>query len=115
MSRALLKSLFLGSTLLLPSCGTMDLVRKTTASTTQKIGELSKFSVTDLMPAKVKVVEVREKDLKDLPLGEDRALAYEAKKRRSFWFFDGPVDFKEPELPTAGAELDGSLLPPKPN
>ena len=79
-------------------------------------GKLSTFSVRDLMPAKVDVVEVREKDLKDLPLGHERALAFDnQQKKRSFWFFGGSAVFKEPALPEPGSELDGSLLPPKVN
>lgn len=100
--------------LALVSCGTVDAVRKTSAATTAKVSELSKFSLADLRPARVKVVEVREKDLKALPTGEEQAVAFESKRKRSFWSFMGPVDFVEPVLPEGGAvEMDGSLLPPK--
>lgn len=98
----------------LSSCGTMDLARKTGAATSETLDGLSKFSMTDLLPSRVKIVEVREKDLKKLPLGEERAIAYSTAKRRGLWFSDGPVDFKAPPLPEAGVEMDGSLLPPKP-
>lgn len=63
-----------------------------------------------IRPAGVKVVEVREKDLKKLPTGQEQALAFETKRKRS-WFFGGPVDFKEPTLPASAAAADGSLLP----
>jgi hypothetical protein len=98
----------------LASCGTMDLARKTGEATSEKLGELAKFSVSDLLPPKVKVVEVREKDLKNLPLGEDRALAYADAKRRSLWATNVPATFNLPPLPEGGVEMDGSLLPPKP-
>ena len=59
-----------------------------------------------------KVVEVREKDLQEMPSGQELAQSH-LKRRTSFWVFDGPVDFQEPSLPEPGANLDGSLLPPR--
>jgi hypothetical protein len=89
----------------------------TLKSTAAKVGALSRQSVAkvgDLLPSRrPPVVEVREKDLKDLPLGHERALAYQEKKRAGWWFFSGPVDFKEPDLPDTAAEMTGTLLPPK--
>ncbi|OYV04435.1 MAG: hypothetical protein CFE26_16900, partial [Verrucomicrobiales bacterium VVV1] len=103
----------------LASCGAISSIKKATVS---GVSKLSKFSVTDLMPARVGIAKVREKDLKEMPLGKERALAYEAKKQSlasnrsgGFWFFKGPVDFKEPSLPTEAGSMDGSLLPPKAN
>ncbi len=103
----------------LASCGAIGSIKKATVS---GVSTLSKFSVTDLMPARVGVAEVREKDLKEMPLGKERALAYEAKKQAiashrsgGFWFFKGPVDFKEPTLPSEAGSMDGSLLPPRTN
>ncbi len=94
-----------------------DLVRNTSAATTSKI---SSFSLVGLLPGpKIKIVEVREKDLKELPTGHERALAFQNSqnsqntKRSRFWIFGGPVDFKEPTLPADGCETDGTLLPPK--
>ena len=88
--------------------GSMALVQKTSAATGTKVSQLA-----DLVnPAGVKVVEVREKDLKPLLTGQERALAFQNTRKRGFWFFGGPVDFKEPTLPEAGGEMDGSLLPP---
>ena len=76
--------------------------------------KLSGFSLGDLLPGPgVKVVQVRKKDLKELPTGRERALAFENNRKQGFWFFGGPVDFKEPTLPEPGSELDGSLLPPR--
>ena len=72
--------------------------------------KVRQFSIADLRPAKVDVVEVREKDLKALPTGEERALAYQRSGRRFSWL-SGPVDFEEPDLPTVGLPVDGMLLP----
>jgi hypothetical protein len=91
----------------------VSLVQRTSAATTAKISELSDASLAKIRPAGVKVVEVREKDLKELPTGQERALAFESTRKRGFWIFEGPMDLKLPALPQAGAELDGSLLPPK--
>lgn len=89
------------------SCS-MDAVKSTASSTTNSIKH---FSLSDLRPNKVDVVEVREKDLRDLPLGKERALAFEQKQKRTFWSY---IKFQEPDLPVFGPEdFDGSLLPPK--
>lgn len=98
-------------------------VKSTTASATQKLSSLAKLpempSLVDtpiarLLPAGgLKVVEVREKDLKDLPSGHERAIAYRNLRKRGFWIFSGPVDFEEPTLPEDGSGIDGSLLPPR--
>lgn len=97
------------ASLLLASCGAVDAVKTNTAKATAGI---SQFSLANLRPSNIDVVEVREKDLKEMPLGKDRALAYERKK--SFWSFM-PGKFKEPDLPQIEeGELDGGLLPPKP-
>ncbi len=58
------------------------------------------------------VVEVREKDLKEMPTGQELAKVHQ-KRRSGFWIFGGPIDFEEPTLPEPGSELDGSLLPPR--
>ncbi len=96
---------------LLASCGTMDVV-KASASTATK--GLKQLSLSNLRPSRVDVVEVREAELKEMPLGKERALAFEEKRKRSFWSFALP-DFEEPTLPNVGDDgIDGSLLPPKP-
>jgi len=121
MSRAISLPV-LAACLCLVSCATinkvgqssMAMVQKTSAATTSKIAEISDLTMSKIRPAGVKVVEVREKDLKQIPTGQERALAYENSRKRGFWgLFSGPVDFKEPTLPQPGAEMDGSLLPPK--
>jgi hypothetical protein len=93
------------------SCATM----KNTASATGRA--ISSFSFASLIPGhgNVKVVKAREKDLKELPTGKERALAYNSERRSGFWIFGGPVDFKEPNLPDSASELDGTLLPPRPH
>ena len=79
-----------------------------------KFPKIPEISMPDFMPGdRVKVVEVREKDLRELPTGREKALAYNQERKRGFWIFGGPVDFKEPDLPVPGSESDGSLLPPK--
>ena len=99
-----------------PSCAT---VKNATSATTAKVSSLAKMPdlsdmpITRILPGqRVKVVEVREKDLKELPTGKEKALAYR-NGHSGFWIFGGPVDFKEPSLPEPGSELDGSLLPPR--
>jgi hypothetical protein len=88
-------------------------VKNTTTAATTKVSQLSTMAVEKINPPSVRVVEVREKDLKPLPTGHERALAHENTRKRSFWIFSGPVDFKEPTLPEPGGDMDGSLLPPK--
>lgn len=80
----------------------------------EKVGKLSDFSVAKLMPGadRPPVVQVREKDLKEIQTGHDRAVAFEKSRRNRFWIFGGPVDFVEPELPADAGISDGSLLPP---
>jgi hypothetical protein len=92
------------------------------ASVKKAGSSLAAFSPTDLMPARVKVVEVREKDLQEITLGKERALAYSAnkhaiaKRESGFWnIFRGPVEFKEPTLPAGDPVMGDGLLPPKIN
>jgi len=99
--------------LVISSCGTMKVVQAAKEKTTNGMSAIADASWGRFTKPKVQVVEVREKDLKDMPTGEERALAYQNQRKRSFWnFFSGPVDFKEPTLPSSAGELDGSLLPP---
>ena len=103
----------------LSSCGSLRdagnhsvaMVRQSTSTVAEKFSNLS---LAGLLPGPhVEVVKVRDKDLKPLPTGHERALAFASERKRGFWFFGGPVDFKEPTLPAPGSELDGSLLPPR--
>ena len=107
------------------SCGLVSCaaVKETTASCKARLSSLAKMpeipSLVDtpiarLMPAGgLKVVDVREKDLKDLPTGRERAIAYRNERKSGFWIFGGPVDFDEPALPEDDSVIDGSLLPPR--
>lgn len=89
----------------------MQAVKQTASNATNSIKE---FSISDLGPKRIAVVEVRDKDLKEMPLGKDRALAFEESRSRNFWSFM-LKDFQEPKLPDIEeAEFEGSLLPPKP-
>lgn len=102
----------------LVSCATMRkagansvaAVKNTTSTAFSKVSDLP---MVRLLPGQgPKVVEVREKDLKEMPTGHELAKAHE-KRRTGFWIFGGPVDFQEPTLPEPGTESDGSLLPPR--
>ncbi len=83
------------------------------SSSIAKLPDLADMPIARVLPGqRVKVVEVREKDLKEMPTGKEKAMAYRT-GRSGFWIFGGPIDFKEPTLPEPGSELDGSLLPPR--
>lgn len=91
----------------------MKVVQAAKEKTSGGMSAIADASWGRLTQPKVPVVEVREKDLKEIPSGQEQALAFENKRKRSsFWFFGGPVDFKEPALPVTTGEMDGSLLPP---
>ncbi|MFN9820622.1 MAG: hypothetical protein ACK56K_07990, partial [Akkermansiaceae bacterium] len=100
------------------SCGTMKSVKETAFNATRSVKETTvaaSQNVADfaLMRPKVAVVQAREKDMKQMPLGKERALAFDQQRKRSFWSFALP-NFKEPVLPTVtDEEPNGSLLPPK--
>ncbi|RYD18250.1 MAG: hypothetical protein EOP88_23230 [Verrucomicrobiaceae bacterium] len=95
--------------------GSVAFVKNTTTATTSKVSSLSETAMNKIRPAGVPVVEVREKDLKKMESGHDKALAFENTRKRNFWFFNGPVDFIEPELPqpAVGDDQVDILLPPK--
>ncbi len=126
MSRASI-GIILGIASLLASCATLgktgQAMRKGGSAAAAKLGALARAPklprlagtpLARLMPAPgVKVVDVREKDLRELPTGQERALAYRNERKNGFWIFGGPVDFQEPSLPEPGSEPDGSLLPPR--
>lgn len=85
----------------------MKTVQETASNATQNIADFT------LGRPKVAVVKVREKDMKQMPLGKERALAFDQQRKRSFWSFALP-NFKEPTLPEVNDdEMNGSLLPPK--
>lgn len=108
------KALFCATVALpLASCTQMNHLKEVTSGGLSKVTDASKSSFAKLMPARVPIVEVREKDLEEMPSGQEQALAFEKSRRNRFWFFGGPVDFKEPQLPDDTGALDGDLLPPK--
>jgi hypothetical protein len=128
------RNLLLGSTVIacagMISCGAVKTMGESSVAAVKKVGSatgagISKVAETAKAPAdaiaglmpgpKVKVVDVREKDLKELPTGKERAIAYERERQRLFWVFSAPVRFEEPALPEPGSEMDGSLLPPRQN
>ena len=93
--------------LIIASCTTMRNVKDTSVNTTKSITDFA------LGRPQVAIVAVREKDMKQMPLGKERALAFEQARTRSFWSFALP-NFKEPTLPRIhDITEDGSLLPPK--
>jgi hypothetical protein len=105
MSKTLRAAIFLPW--VFASCATMKTVQETASNATQNITDLA------LGRPKVAVVEAREKDMKQMPLGKERALAFDQQRKRSFWSFALP-NFKEPTLPEVNDdEMNGSLLPPK--
>ncbi len=116
MSKALLIAHLLP--LVLASCGTLHSLKETASSATRSVrGTASNTTqnITDfaLGRPKVAIVKARQEDMKSLPLGKERALAFEQERKRSLWSFTLP-HFVEPSLPAANEnEADGSLLPPK--
>jgi len=99
----------------LASCAQVNQLKTATVAGMSKMGQASKDSFAKLMPQRIPVVEVREKDLKETKTGREQAVAFEKERRKSFWgsIFQGPIDFKEPELPVESASMEGELLPPK--
>lgn len=115
----------LGAALLMASCGSMNSVKTGTTAGIGKVGEgfgkvgsgigsgfgkVAEFTMSPFGP-RVPVVEAREDALKELPSGQEQAIAYQ-QKQNSFWSFLGPISFKEPALPDDGGAMDGGLLPP---
>lgn len=104
--------------LVLASCGTLHSLRETASSATRSAREKASNTtqnITDfaLGRPKVAIVKARQEDMKSMPLGKERALAFEQERKRSLWSFALP-HFVEPSLPAANEnEADGSLLPPK--
>lgn len=95
-----------------PPAGIKKLQTQSTAALT-RLSDMATSSVDTILPPRVKVVEVREKDMKELPTGKERALAYQNERKRGLWFFNGLTNFKEPTLPEMGADTSYGLLPPR--
>jgi hypothetical protein len=117
-TRALIPMASASCVLALASCSAVGKIGESSAnlaaSTGTRLSKITEMASHRIRPAGVPVVEVREKDLKELPTGHEQALAFENTRKRNFWSsFSGPVDFQEPTLPEASGEMDGSLLPPR--
>lgn len=103
----------------LSSCGSMKTVKNTPSVGAEKaprpstISKMRGFGLASLFGTPVEIVAVRDKDLKELPLGRERALAYEKERKSGFLASLGGVNFIQPALPEPGGIMDGSLLPPK--
>ena len=108
MSKAPLVFLVLASPFGLGSCGGVG-------QGTGAVKPSPDFSLTGLFPAAaaVAIVKVGEGELKELPLGHERALVYESQRKSGLLVLGGGGDFEQPKLPEPGSEMDGSLLPPK--
>lgn len=97
-------SLTLISSSLLVSCGNFD---------ASGLAQKSVRSVANLIPRRVPVAEVREKDLRQMPTGADRALAWERHLDAKRYAFFIPRHYKAPKLPaTRSLPEDGGILPP---
>lgn len=97
------------------SCAQVNQLKTATAGGLAKATDATRDSFAKLMPSRIPVVEVREKDLKDRPTGHEQAIAFEKTRRNRFWsMFSGPVDFQEPALPDDSGSIDSGLLPPPP-
>ncbi|BDS06405.1 hypothetical protein NT6N_14450 [Oceaniferula spumae] len=102
-------SLTLTSCVILASCSNFsaaDLAKK------------SVKSVSGLIPSRMPIAEVRPGDLKKMPTGADRALAWERHLNKKQYVYNtsnwvAPKNYKAPTLPEeSGLPADGGLLPP---
>ena len=76
--------------------------------------DLSGLSLASLLPgSKIKVVEARENDLKEMPTGQELAKAHRSHGTPSFWAIPETLYFEQPEFSQPGDDLDAGLLPPK--
>ena len=101
------------------SCAQVGQLKTATAGGFTKmssgLAKATDATMAKIMPPKIPVVEVREKDLKKVQTGQEQAVAFEKTRRNRFWgIFSGPVDFKEPALPSDNGMMEGDLLPPPP-
>jgi len=111
MSRKLLLSWVIVIPVGLGSCGTVQTLKNSTAAMVAKLPSLPSLPGPGMFGDHPKVVKVREQDLKKMPLGHERALAFQ-KTGGVGWWPMGSVKFEPAPLPEPGTEMDGSLLPP---
>jgi hypothetical protein len=110
MARWWLVPVFLVTPVVVGSCGAMKSLQ---AGTSAVVSKLPKLSLPGSDPEQIKIAKARPQDLRELPLGRDKLLAHEKRRELEYWQAAGDVEFVEPDLPEPGAEMDGSLLPPK--
>ena len=92
-------SLF-GACLVFTSCG----------NSTSNLASQPLDSVKSLLPSRIPIATVRNKDLKELPSGADRALAWSKSLNR--WTY-AKIDYNPATLPdTQTQPIDSGLLPP---
>ncbi|MFK7911816.1 MAG: hypothetical protein AB8F34_14620 [Akkermansiaceae bacterium] len=104
-------SLTLTASILLVSCSNFDaasIVKKPIKS----VAKLVPDKMPRLIPQRIPIAEVRTKDLKKMPTGAEKALAFEEKRnRRRFVFIPGL--YKAPTLPDERTlPTDAGILPP---
>lgn len=100
-------SLTLISCSLFLSCGNFN------ASGVSKIAKKSVKSVANLIPSRLPVAEVRPKDLRKMPTGADRALAWDRHLDSRRYVFFAPKHYKAPKLPDDRTlPTEGGILPP---
>jgi len=97
-------SLALISSSLLVSCGNFSLT---------KSNEKPYKAISKLIPRRVPIAVVRPNDLKELPTGADRALAWSKRLDSKRYAFFKPKNYKPATLPDARTlPTDTGLLPP---
>lgn len=75
--------------------------------------DIPDISLASLLPGpKIKIVQPRDKDLKELRTGAELAKTHRRKSFSDFFMFPEKLYFEEADFPAPGAEVDGSLLPP---
>lgn len=91
---------------LLLSCGNSS----STSSKEKNIARKSIDQIANLWPSRVPIAEVRNDDLKKMPSGADRALAWNRSLNQ--WVYM-PVNYKQPTLPNDQTlPMGNGLLPP---
>lgn len=96
-------SLTLAASLFLVSCGNFNAAN---------LAKKPFKSVAKLIPKRIPIAEVRTKDLQEMTMGADKAMAYEKKRNRKRFAFFRSL-YKAPTLPDEQSlPADGSILPP---
>jgi hypothetical protein len=78
-----------------------------------RLDRMAAFSPRDLLPLRVPIVRARQDDLQELPLGSQRAIAYNRKRGASI--LGARATFIEPLLPLeSDSQSDLGVLPARP-